>query len=60
MSSKEKMTFEIEDPSEPTPDVPVKHKALYGLFVASSIVAPYITGAVILTQKKRIEEWGWI
>lgn len=60
MSSVEKTTFEIEDPEEPKPEAPIQHKALFGLFAASAIVAPYITGAVILTRKKKLEEWGWL
>ena len=61
MTSVEKMiSLEVEDPSEPKPEPPVKHKALFGLFAVSAIVAPYVTGAVILTRRKKLEEWGWI
>ena len=60
MSSVPKTNFEIEDPRELKPEPPVKHKVLYGLFAASALVAPYVTGAVILTQKTKLEEWGWI
>ena len=60
MSSNVLTNFEIEDPNEPSPEQPVKHKALYGMFVVSSVVAPWAAGAVILTHKQKLEEWGWI
>jgi hypothetical protein len=60
MSSVQKTSFEIEDPYEPEPEPLIKHKALFGLFAISTIVAPYVTGAIILTQKTKLEDWGWI
>ena len=60
MNSVPKTNFEIEDPLEPEPEPSVKHKILYGLFATTAIVAPYIAGAVILVQRSRLEDWGWI
>jgi len=53
-------TFEIEDPNEPQEEKPIKHKALFTAFVTATLVAPYVSGALILLQKKKLEDWGWI
>ena len=60
MTSVPQTTFEIEDPCEAKPEPPVKNKILYGMFVTSSILAPYAEGAVILFNEKKLKEWNWI
>lgn len=60
MSSETITSFEIEDPNEPKSEPTVRHKALYGLFVTSSIIAPYVTGAVLLFNEKKLKDWNWI
>ena len=60
MSSASITNFEIEDPCEPKPEQPVKYKALYGLFVTSAFVAPYVAGAVMLFNEKKLKDWNWI
>lgn len=60
MSSVPQTNFEIEDPKEPRTEPPVKNKLLYGLFVTSAIVTPYVAGAVILFNEKKLKDWNWI
>ena len=60
MSSRETATFEVEDPREPQPEPPVKHKALYALFATSAVVAPWAAGAVILFNEKKLKDWNWL
>lgn len=44
----------------PTLEEPIKHKVLYAGFVVTTILAPYIGGAVILFNEKKLTEWNWI
>ena len=60
MSSSVITNFEIEDPREPPREPGVKHPVLYGAFVVTTLLAPYVSGVVILTQKNKLEDWGWI
>ena len=60
MNSNEKTSFEVEDPNEPQPEPPVKHKALYALFVTSAIVAPWAAGGIILFNEKKLKDWNWL
>jgi hypothetical protein len=62
MSSEKKLVpFDIEDPHELEEKPPeIKHKALFGVFVAANVVLPWAAGALMLLKKDKLEEWGWI
>ena len=45
---------EFKEPNE------IKNKLLFAGFAATTLVAPYISGAIILCNKKKLEEWNWI
>ena len=38
----------------------VKHKALYAGFVLTTLIAPYVSGAIILSCKDKLESWNWL
>jgi len=38
----------------------LRHPYLLAGFCIINIIAPYIAGAIILTNKKTLEKWGWL
>ena len=44
---------------EKSPDE-LKHKYLLAGFCLLNLLAPYITGFIILTNQKRLTRWGWL